>query len=52
MWSKKEAFYLHHRNEMGLERKVPIPAACASEVEEGQVLYLWIKRNAEVPEAE
>ena len=51
MWSKKEAFYLHHRNEMGLESKVPILAARASEVEDGQVLYLWIRRlPGEIPE--
>lgn len=52
MWNKQLPIYLHYRDEMGLEKKVPILAARASEVEEGQVLYLWIKQNAETPEGE
>ncbi len=44
MWNRNEPIYLHYRNEMGLESKVPILAARASEVEDGQVLYLWIRR--------
>lgn len=47
MWQQKEPIYLHYRNPMGLEEKVPILAARASETEEGQVLYLWIRRSME-----
>ena len=43
-WNQNEPIYLHYRNEMGMEQKVPILAARASEVEEGQVLFLWIRR--------
>ena len=42
-WSKQEPIYLHYRNDMGLEEKVPILAARASEVDEGQVLFLWVR---------
>lgn len=40
---------LHYKYEERLERKVPIPASRASEVEEGQKLTQRIKRNAEKP---
>jgi len=43
MWNQNEPIYLHYRNDMGLEQKVPILAARASEVDEGQVLFLWIR---------
>jgi hypothetical protein len=45
MWTKNEPIYLHYRNRLGLEEKVPILAARASETEEGQVLFLWIRRE-------
>lgn len=47
MWIKNEPIYLHYRNRLGLEEKVPILAARASETEEGQVLFLWIRREIE-----
>lgn len=43
-WNQNEPIYLHYRDEMGLEAKVPILAARASEVAEGQVLYLWVRQ--------
>lgn len=43
MWHRNEPIYLHYRNDMGLEEKVPILAARASEVDEGQVLFLWVR---------
>ena len=51
-WSRNEPIYLHYRNEMGLEDKVPILAARASEVTDGQVLFLWIRHSLDstVPE--
>ena len=45
MWTKNEPIYLHYRNRLGLEERVPILAARASETEEGQVLFLWIRRD-------
>jgi len=45
MWNKKEPIYLHYRNEIGLEEKVPILAARSSETNDGQVLFLWIRRT-------
>lgn len=47
MWQQKEPIYLHYRNPMGLEEKVPILAARASETADGQVLYLWIRRSVD-----
>jgi hypothetical protein len=47
MWNQKQPIYLHYRNEMGLEEKVPILAARSSETNDGQVLYLWIRRTDE-----
>ncbi|NPV75676.1 MAG: hypothetical protein HPY59_04795 [Anaerolineae bacterium] len=46
-WSRQEPIFLHYRNAMGLEEKVPILAARAMEANEGQVLVLWIRRTAE-----
>lgn len=46
-WNQKEPIYLHYRNEMGLESKVPILAVRASEVDEGQILFLWVKNPAD-----
>jgi hypothetical protein len=47
MWTMKEPIYLHYRNPLGLEQKVPILAARTSETEDGQVLFLWIRRDME-----
>jgi hypothetical protein len=52
MWNKKLPIFLHYRNEMGLEEKVPILAARSSETNDGQVLYLWIRRTDEEFESE
>lgn len=43
-WSKKDPIFLHYRNRLGLEEKVPILAARTTEVEGGQVLFLWIRK--------
>ncbi len=47
MWTKNEPIFLHYRNRLGMEERVPIMAARASETEDGQVLFLWIRRDAE-----
>lgn len=51
-WSQNEPIYLHYRNEMGLENKVPILAIRASEVEEGQVLHLWVRNSVDDPQVD
>ena len=43
MWNRHEPIFLHYRNNLGLEERVPILAARASEVDEGQMLFLWIR---------
>jgi len=45
-WSRKDSIFLHYRNDFGLEEKVPIMAARTLESNDGQVLYLWIRRKA------
>lgn len=47
MWARHEPIYLHYRNPLGLEEKVPILAARSSATEEGEVLFLWIRRTLE-----
>ena len=46
-WSKQKAIFLHYKNALGLEEKVPILAARCAEMDGGQVLYLWIRRDAD-----
>jgi len=47
MWNNKQPIYLHYKNTMGLEEKVPILAARSSDTTDGQVLFLWIRRDVE-----
>jgi hypothetical protein len=51
-WSKQKPIYLHYRNTLGLEEKVPILAARTMEVDTGQVLFLWIRRPYDAEEDE
>lgn len=51
-WTRNEPIYLHYRNELGLENKVPILAARASEVVDGQVLFLWIRHTLDTTSPE
>lgn len=46
-WSRQQPIFLHYRNTMGLEERVPILAARTMEANEGQVLLLWIRRLPE-----
>lgn len=41
-WSKCDTMYLHYRNTIGLEERIPIIAAESVETEEGQKLILWV----------
>jgi hypothetical protein len=42
-WNKQQSIYLHFRNDMGLEEKVPIVAARSLDSDDGQVLFLWLR---------
>ncbi len=46
-WSQKNSMQLEFRDLDGLESRAPIVAARALEGEEGQVLLLWVKLEAE-----
>ena len=43
-WKKKSSIYLHFKNKMGIEEKVPITAVRSVETDEGQILLLWIRQ--------
>lgn len=51
-WRHQEPMYLHYRNEIGLEERVPILAARSMETNDGQVLMLWIRREVPAQEDE
>ena len=44
-WSKKEPIYLHYRNDIGLEEKIPIVAARTVDTDDGNMLFLWVRRE-------
>lgn len=44
-WNARGSMYLHFRNDLGLEDRVPIVAARATDSPEGQVLLLWVRLN-------
>ena len=46
-WNKNDNIFLHYRNKMGLEDKVPILAARALDTDDGNVLILWVRLNPE-----
>jgi hypothetical protein len=51
-WSKQEQIYLHYRDTIGVEDKVPIVAARSIESEDGQVLWLWVRLEPQEIEVE
>jgi hypothetical protein len=51
-WNSKEPMYLHYRNDLGLEERVPIMAARSLETNDGNVLLLWVRRLPEESEME
>lgn len=51
-WSKQRSIFLHYRNTLGLEEKVPILAARTMELDAGQVLFLWIRRPYDLDDEE
>lgn len=42
-WAEGDVMYLHFRNTIGLEQRVPIVAAQKIETDEGQKLVLWLR---------
>ena len=51
-WRNRKDIHLEYRGEDGLENQAPIVAARAMEVEEGQVLLLWVRLNNDEVELE
>ena len=51
-WRHQAPMFLHYRNEIGLEERVPILAARSVETNDGQVLMLWIRREVPAQEDE
>lgn len=51
-WNQQSSMFLHYRNEIGLEEKVPILAARTVDTEEGHMLMLWVRRQFEDSEIE
>ena len=46
-WADNDMMYLHFRNPLGLEARVPIIAAQLLDTEDGQQLILWLRMNDE-----
>ena len=46
-WSQNDTMYLHYRNTIGLEERIPIIAAETLDTEDGQKLILWVLMPAE-----
>ena len=42
-WAQCDTMYLHYRNTIGMEERVPIIAAEVVDTEEGQKLILWVE---------
>lgn len=41
-WNQRDTMYLHYRNTLGMEERVPIIAAECVDTDEGQKLILWV----------
>ncbi len=52
VWNKRSNIYLHYRNELGMEEKVPIMAARSVETGDGGVILLWVRIQPEDIEVE
>ncbi len=44
-WRLQAPMYLHYRNVLGMEDKVPIMAARSVDSDDGQVLFLWVRQK-------
>jgi hypothetical protein len=45
-WSANQTMYLEYRDHLGMRREDPILAARALTIDEGDLLYLWVRREA------
>ena len=43
-WKNGNSIYLHFKNDLGVEEKLPIVAARAADSNDGQVLLLWVRQ--------
>lgn len=51
-WHSRSSIFLHYRDQIGMEDRVPILAARSLETDDGQVLLLWVRRQHEEVEIE
>lgn len=51
-WRDQSNMFLHFRNDLGLEEKVPIIAARSLSSQDGQVLLLWLRLQPDETETE
>lgn len=51
-WRHRNTIQLEYRDDEGLENQAPILAARALEVDEGQVLLLWVRQEIDLDEIE
>ena len=42
-WNEQETMFLHFKDEIGLEQKLPIVAAQNMNTDEGQKIVLWVR---------
>jgi hypothetical protein len=51
-WRQQQTMHLEFRNSEGLDQAVPIVAARSVEIEDGQMLMLWVRLNQDQYELE
>jgi hypothetical protein len=51
-WRHQDSIHLEYRGLDGLENQAPILAARALEIDEGQMLFLWVRLEVEETELE
>lgn len=49
-WNSQSNMYLHFRDRLGMEDRLPIYAARCVETDDGQMLLLWCRKVADSPE--
>ena len=47
-WQEKETMYLVYRDTIGLTKETPIIAVRAGQMEEGEVLFLWVRQEPDL----
>mgnify|MGYP000871068303 FL=1 len=51
-WQEKSIMYLEYRDRIGLTKQTPILAAQSVQVDEGDMLILWVRQDAQEEEVE